>query len=189
MKLIPFLTFVTAFAALLPAHAGIDFSPTTSERVLSGFKFQQLNFTHGSRKISYEQPAGWSYSGGGAGIKFLPPDVTQAQSTIEQSPASGPQPLDEETRARLQQQTLASVPPDSRGAALVSELHNPLLVNNNETYEVTVSYEAFGQQFMMSVLYLNLPDTQVRFRTVARSEDFEKLHTAFRGSIFSWQWK
>ncbi len=41
----------------------------------------------------------------------------------------------------------------------------------------------------MSILYLNLPDTQLRFRTLARKEDFEKVHAAFRGSVFSWQWK
>ena len=63
-----------------------------------------------------------------------------------------------------------------------------MVLNQNHTYEVIVSYQAFGQEFMMAVIYMNLPDTQVRFRSVARKDDFEKVHTAFRRSLFSWQW-
>lgn len=176
-------------ACTLRAHASIDFSPVTSERKLSGFTFQQLNFSHNGRRVTYEQPPGWSYSGGGPRIKFVPPSVTLAHSEIDQMPLSAPITLDEDTKKVLQQRALASVPPDSQDVVLVAEMPDPVLVNNNHTYEVTVAYKAFGQEFMTGIVYLNLPDTQVRFRTVARKEDFEKLHNAFRGSIFSWQWQ
>ncbi len=183
-----FSSVVTLIALAVSAQAGIDFSPTTSERKLSGFTFQQLNFSQDGRRITYEQPPGWSYSGGGPSIKFVPPKVTLAQSEIDQVPLKAPLTLDDDTKKLLQQRALSSVPPDSQDVALVSEMADPVVVNGNHTYEVTVAYRAFGQDFMMGIVYLNLPDTQVRFRTLARKEDFEKLHTAFRGSIFSWQW-
>jgi hypothetical protein len=89
----------------------------------------------------------------------------------------------------LQQKTLASVPAGGEKVAVVSEEKSPVTVNGHQTYAVTVSYHAFGQDFLMSVLYLNLPDTQLSFRAVAQKADFEKVHGALRGSLVSWQWR
>jgi hypothetical protein len=168
--------------------AAIDLDPVPGERILDGIKFPQLSFKQDGKKIVYEQPRDWTYSGGGGSIKFTPPHLAQAQAEIDQSPLQKPQNLDEETVKALQAQVLASVPPNSQKVTLVSEEKNPLLINNNETYAVTISYIAFGQEFQRSVLFLNLPDTQVRFRVTTRKADFEKVNRAFRGSLFSWQW-
>lgn len=188
MKTLSLLLLLSSVSAS-SLHAGIDFTPGTSERTLAGIKFKQLNFHEKGRTITYEQPIGWTYSGGGSGIKFIPPNVPLAAGVIEQSALPAPQAFDGEYKKTLQQRTLAAVPPSSQNAALVSDESDPILVNNNSTYEVTVSYQAFGQEFMMSVLYLNLPDTQLRFRAVAPKADFEQVHNAFRSSLLSWQWK
>ena len=166
----------------------IDFNPVPGERVLDGIKFPQLFFKQDGKKIIYEQPRGWNYSGSTASIKFIPPHLVQAEAEIDQSPLQKPPKLDEETVKALQAQVLASVPPKSQNVTLVSEEKNPLLINNNETYAVTISYIAFGQEFQRSVLFLNVSDTQVRFRVTARKGDFEKVNRAFRASLFSWQW-
>ena len=183
------LALLLAAAAIVPARAGIDFTPTVTERLQAGIKFQQLNFKENGRPITYEQPRGWSYSGAGPRIRFVPPDAPQAQADIDQSPLPAPQTFDEPTKKALQAKTLAAVPAESSHVVFVSEAANPVILNKLPTYEVTVSYQAFGQEFAMSVLYLNLPDTQLRFRTVARKADFEKVHAAFRASIYSWQWQ
>ena len=180
---------LVALAASQSVHAGVDFTPTTSQRVLAGITFQQLNFRENGLRVTYEQPRGWSYSGGGSRIRFTPPDLTQAHGEIDQTPLRTPQAFDEPTKKALQEQTLAAIPADSQNVEIVSDESDPVLVNNNHTYEVTVAYTAFGQEFMMSIVYLNLKDTQLRFRTLARKSDFEKVHAAFRGSICSWQWE
>lgn len=180
---------LVAFAAATSCAAAIDFSPVTSEFVLAGIKSTLLTFKDKDRAISYAQPRGWSVTGGGPRIKFTPPDVPQAQGEIEQSRLESPQALDEAVRKALPQQTIATLPPDSQNVAVVSEEANPLLVSGRETHAVTVSYTAFGQEFVVSVLYVNTTDTQLRFRTTARKADFEKVHAEFRSSIYSWQWK
>jgi hypothetical protein len=179
---------VLLLLAGVTARAAVDFTPAVGQTILDGLRFPYLIFLDKGKKVSYEQPAGWTYAGDSQQIRFTPPKFTQAQGTIEQSPLPAPQPFDEPAMKALQEKTLTSLPPGSKDAALVTEEKNPLMVNGNETYEVTVSYQAFGQAFQTSVLYLNLPDTQLRFRTTARKEDFEKVHRAFRGSIFSWRW-
>jgi hypothetical protein len=186
MKVSPLLLVLITCAASAPGS--IDFSPVTGERILDGIKFQQLIFKEKDHRIIYEQPRGWSYSGNGASIVFTPPGTTQAQATIEQSPLRQAQGFDEETMKSLQEQVLTSVSADNQNAKLISVEKNPIMVNRNETFEVIVSYESAGTEYQRSVLFLNLPDTQLRFRVTSRKQDFEKLHKAFRGSICSWQW-
>ena len=183
------LLLLLGLSALRSASAAIDFTPIPTEFVLVGIKARLLNFQHDGRTISYGPPNGWTYTGTADGIKFTPPDLAQAQATIEQSPVKGAPGFDEEGIKALQAATMAAVPPDSRNVSVVSEEKSPLRLGNNDTYAVTIAYEAFGQEFMTSVLYVNLPDVQLRFRTTARKADFEKVHKAFRGSAFSWHWK
>ena len=97
--------------------------------------------------------------------------------------------FDEATKKQLQQKVLASVPNEAQNAALVSEESNPLRINQKETYGVTVSYSFYGQDYLLNVLFANLADTQLRFRTVARKGDFEQVQRAFRGSLFTLHWQ
>ena len=91
--------YLAAFslALLTSARAGIDFTPTSGERNVEGIVFKQILFHQDGHAISYEQPRGWTYTGGASGIKLAPPNVSQAQATIEQSPLSAPQIIDDAT--------------------------------------------------------------------------------------------
>jgi hypothetical protein len=89
---------------------------------------------------------------------------------------------------RLQDRVLASLPPDSQDAAIVSAEKNPIAIDGHETFEATVTYQLYSERYHQSVLFMNLPDTQLTFRFVARKRDFEKLHRAFRESLGSLQW-
>ena len=185
-----YLAVLLLFGGLLAnAIAGIDFTPTSGERVLEGVVFKQLLFHQDGHEIAYEPPRGWTYTGDAAQLKLNPPNVSQAQATMEQSPLAAPQVLDEATVKQLQQTALASVPAGAQKVALGAEERNPLRINQQESCEVIVGYNFFGQDYQLSVLYANLPDTQVRFRTVARKADFEKVHREFRASLFTLSWR
>jgi hypothetical protein len=178
------------YLAFLPsARAGIDFTPTGGERTLEGIVFKQILFHQDGHTIAYEQPRDWTFTGDTGAMKLTPPNVSQARATIEQSPLSAPQILDEKTTVQLRQQVLASVPNEAQNVALVSEEKNPLRINQRDTYAVTVTYNFYGQDYELSVLFANLADTQLRFRTVARQADFEKVHRAFRASLFTLSWQ
>jgi hypothetical protein len=182
------LALAILLPSLSPVFADIDFTPTVGERTLEGIKFPQLFFHENARKISYEQPRGWTYTGESSRIKLTPPNVPQAFGEIAQAPLPAPLNFDEPTLKRLQDQVLASLPRDSHDAALLSAEKNPLMINAHETFEVTVAYQLYGERYQQSVLFMNLPDTQLTFRFLSRKPDFEKLHSAFRGSLCSLQW-
>jgi hypothetical protein len=184
-----FLIVALCASAGACASAGIDFTPTVTERTLQGIKFKQLNFTDNERRVTYEQPRGWKYSGGGASIKFIPPDLALAEAEISQAPLPAPIKLDDETMKALTARVMASVPKDSKNVTVLSEDKNPFRINQQETYAVTISYTVSGQEFQRWVLFLNLPDNQLRFHVAATKGDFEKVQKAFRASLFSWQWK
>jgi hypothetical protein len=170
------------------ATGSIDFTPVAGVRVLDGIKFQQLTFNDNGRKITYEQPSGWTFRAEPNRIVFAPPNVTQADAVIEQSPLEAPQTLDDETMKHLQEQVVRSAPPASQHVEVVNSAKNPVMIDRHETFEVVVSYQIGGIAFRRSVLFLNLPDSQVRFRVSAREQDFDKMYRAFRGSVYSWQW-
>lgn len=176
-------------ASMTAASAALDFTPTVTQREQAGITFQVLNFKENGRTITYEQPRGWTPAAGGGRIRFTPPGLNQAFAEIDQVPLPAPQNFEEAAIKALREKALASVPADSQNVTLVSEELNPVVINKNHTYEVVISYQAFGQEFMSGIIYMNLPDTQVRFRTVARKPDFENVHPVFRASLFSWQWK
>jgi hypothetical protein len=172
----------------LRLKSSIDFTPGTGERLLEGIRFPELYFHENGRKISYEQPRGWTYSGDRSRIKFVPPDAHQAFGEFSQAPLTRPQNFDEETIKLLQRAAVAALPPDSQEISVVSAEKNPLMINQHETFEVIVAYQLYSDHFQQSVLFMNLPDTQLTFRLVSRKSDFEKLHRAFRGSLCSLQW-
>jgi hypothetical protein len=178
-----------SLALLTSARAGIDFTPTSGERNVEGIVFKQILFHQDGHTIAYEQPRGWTYTGGASGIKMAPPNVSQAQATIEQSPLSAPHSFDEATVKQLQQQVLASIPSGAQNVTVVSEEKNPLRINQQETYAVTVAYNFYSEDYHLSVIFANLADTQLRFRTVARKADFEKTQREFRASLFSLRWQ
>jgi hypothetical protein len=169
-------------------RSSIDFTPGTGERVLEGIHFPEIYFHENGHKISYEQPRGWTYTGDAASIKFMPPDVRQACAEITQSALPKPQNFDEETMKSLQARAVSFLSPDAGDVVVVSAEKNPLMINQHETFEVTVAFQLYGEHYQQSVLFMSLADTQVVFRFVSRKPDFEKLRRDFRSSLCSLQW-
>jgi hypothetical protein len=169
--------------------AGFDFTPTPAERTLEGIVFKQVIFHQDSRAIAYEPPRGWTCTGDAAKMTLVPPNLSLAQCTIEQAPLSAPQSFDAVTTKQLQQQVIASLPSGSENVQLISEEQSPLRINQQETYGVTLSYRFYGQDYETCVLFANIGNTQLHFRTVARKKDFEQVQRAFRASLFTLSWK
>jgi hypothetical protein len=176
-------------ATLSSGWCGIDFTPGIGERVLEGIKFTELYFHENGRQISYEQPRGWTYTGDSSRIRFIPPNLQQAFGEMAQAPLPTPQNFDEPTMKLLQERVVQSVPSDSRDVTVVAAEKNPLMINQHETFEVTIAYQLYGEQYRRSMLFMNLSDTQLTFAFVSRKADFDKLHQAFRGSLCSLQWR
>ena len=184
------LTILILAAAVGTASASpIDFTPTTGTRTQEGVAFKQLRFHQDGRVVTYEPPAGWQYSGDASGLRLAPPDTSQAQITVQQAPLAAPQVFDAATTRQLLQIVLSSAPSAAQNVAVVAEEPNPVRIHLQETYGVTIGYNFLGQEYLANVLFVNLGDTQVRFRTVARKPDFEKVWRGFRGSLFTLAWE
>jgi hypothetical protein len=175
-------------AICVTAESGIDLTPSATEYVSEGIKYQKLTFQGDKRRIEYSPPPGWRFQGSAARLQLTPPKRVFAEALIEALPLAAPQPLDEKLIKALEQQFIASLPPDSQFITVVAEEQNPLLLDGSPTFEVTASYQLIGEKFLKSALFVNLPDTQLIFRLAARKDDFEALHSDFKRSILSWHW-
>ena len=180
---------IALFLLLLAATSnGVpDLTPSAREYIANGMKFQQLVFKDDKRRIEYEPPRGWSLDGSSNQL-HLKPQKNFAEAFITASPLTKPQPLDENAAKALEQQVLAGLPVGSQFVKIEEEVANPVLLAGNPSYELTVSYQSVGEKFCRSVLFVNLPETQLTFRLTSKKDDFQALHREFKTSIFSWHW-
>jgi hypothetical protein len=189
MQMRTVLTAAFSYGVLLSCAGGpIDFTPASGQRVLENVAFPQLVFHQDGRPITYEQPRNWTFTAGAAQLK-LTPDVAQAQASIEQVPLSGPELFDETAVAALRTVVLGSIPGGARDSKIVAEEENPVPINRHPSFAITATYIFFDEEYVISMLFANLGDTQVRARLVGRKTDFDKLQRAFRGSLFSLHWE
>ena len=177
MRILP-LVLLTSTAVLRSSAGPIDFSPTIGQRELEGIIFPQVVFHQDGHAISYEQPRHWKCSGDSARLSLTPSDVGQAAATLTQAPLPAQPVFDEATTNGLKRSVLESLPSEAQNAHLVSEEQNPVRINQRESYAVTVSYSYFGQDYMACVVFVNLVDTQLRARLIARKADFDALQRA-----------
>ena len=119
---------------------------------------------------------------------MTPRNVDRADAVIEAIEVKAPQKFDEKAVDALREQFLRGLPPGGQAVTMVSEEQNPVSLENSVSYAFTASYSAIGESFIRSVVFVNLPETQLTFRLTARKGDFQAVQNQFRPSIFSWHW-
>ena len=170
-------------------HAEIDLTPIPSVRELEGCKFPQLEFRDNGQRITYEVPRGWTYQARDKyTLALTPPNKDLVSAKIKFIPTPGTLVLDEAQLKYLKDSAGSLLPPDSKLSAEPIITPNPLRVNDHPTCEVVVTFELHAQRLRMSVLFIDLGESQLRFSLISRPDDFEPLHKAFQDSWFSWQW-
>ena len=169
------------------ARAQLQLSPQLSEYQLDGAKLQQLAFADGEKKVTYQPPRGWAYSGGPSQLTLRPPGKTQAEATITKLPLSGEDRFDDESLKKLVMEASATLPQGSQNVIVLSQEKNPVKIGRKETFLVILSYNLFGQAYKRSVLFLNRGKEQIRFQLVCHDSDFQELQRDFLASQFSWQ--
>ena len=175
--------------ALGTSQAEINLTPGRSVRELDGCKFDQLEFRDGGKKITYELPKGWtSVPQDKHTLTLVPPNKNMVSAKIKFLPIPGPLVLDEVQLKHLKDTASQLLPPESRIMVEPTVTPNPLLLNEHPTCEIDILFVLHSQRLRMSVLFVDLGDSQLRFSLVSRSADFEDLHNAFRESWYSWQW-
>lgn len=172
-----------------PAAAQLSLTPGVGERVQEGFTFPELRFSDGGKKVTYEQPRGWTYSSRGKQkIAFYPPETAQTRAEIEAGFPLVPVQFDDESLKQLHTSFLSLLPKDSEQPEIVAEQKNPVMINAHETYDITASFTLHSQRYRLSVLFVNLEHEQIRCKVMALPEDFEQAHRAFLTSLCSLQW-
>ncbi len=175
--------------ACATAGAEIDLTPTHSMRELEGCKFPQLEFHDANTKITYEAPRGWDVLPRDRfTLALMPPNKSMVSAKIRFIPTPGHLVLDEAQLKYFSDTAPELLPPESRIMVQPTITPNPLLLNEHRTCEVEIQFVLHGQRLRMSVLFVDLGETQLRFSLISTAGDYEELHKAFRGSWYSWQW-
>lgn len=63
-----------------------------------------------------------------------------------------------------------------------------MLIDRHQIFEVCISYVLKEHACLLDAPFLDLDKSQVQFVLNAPKSGFEPVSTAFRKSLFSWQW-
>jgi hypothetical protein len=184
-----FLFMFSLAATCLTASAEINLTPRYSVRELEGCKFPQLEFRDGNQTITYEAPTGWqAVSRDWQTLALTPPGKEMVSAKIKFIPTPGQLVLDERQLQYFKETAHLLLPPESRMMADPTITPNPLSLGDHSTCEIDIYFVLHAQRMRMSVLFVDLGDSQLRFSLISRPADFDELHKEFRASWYSWQW-
>jgi len=170
-------------------QAEIDLTPHDSFRELEGCKFPQVEFYDGATKISYAPPKGWRCLGRDRQtVALIPQGKDLVSAKIKFIPTTGPLVLDAVQLKHLKDTAYQLLPPDGELTIEPVVIPNPLVLNAHATCEIDVQFVLHSQKLRMSVLFVDLGTSQLRFSLISRATDFEPLHKAFQESWYTWQW-
>lgn len=175
-------------AASLSARAGVDFTPAVNRYFNEGAEYSNVSFKDDKRTVTLILPRLWSCRGDSARLQLVPPNQNFAEGIIEAVETKGVMPFDEANLKALEQRVLNMVPPGTDRVTLASRQENPVILNQNLSYEFVVTYQTLGQTFQRSVIFVNCPGEQLIFRFSAPQSAFDDLFRSFRQSLSSWNW-
>jgi len=181
------LIFACCLFLSASAQAELQLVPSVDEFVLDGARLTQLAFRDGDRKVTYQSPHGWKYSGTASQLTMYPPNKTQAEATIATISRPDQSQFDDETLKKMVAEVVALVPKDSTDVVVASQEKAPLRIGKRETFLVVISYRLLGNNYDHSILFINRGLEQLRCQLTCQSSDFKELQKAFLGSQYSWQ--
>ena len=178
---------MSAALCVASAHAELLLTPKLVEYKADGAAFKRLEFSDDGKRVTYESPRGWDYSGNSTQLTLRPPNKAQADATITRVPLSQPGNFDQESMQKLVSDSVALVPKGSENINVVSQEKNSAVIQSKETFLITLTYAFYGQKYGRSILFLNRGKEQIRSQLTCHQADFEQLQAAFLRSQFTWQ--
>ena len=186
MRSTVFLLILLALGAFHSASAQIDFTPTVREYTAGGFSHRELTFKSDKGTITFAPPAKWDVRGTGDRLRMSPPDKDFVEVSIQTLSPAVPLTFDDASLPVLEQQALREVPPAAQSVQISSRAANTIVMGPNPSFEFVVSYQALGQHFQKSVIFVGGP-APLLVRFTAPKTDYPKFNGEFRQSLFTWQ--
>ena len=171
----------------VPSRA-LDFQLRPTTTVDDGFTHEHSCFSYDDRAdMQIDLPRGWRTTADAGSITSVPPDASGALLRIEKSTLGPDTPFRDAGLDVYRRRALAGVPQGAVNARIVAEKADPLPIFGWKDYEVTVSYDFFGQSLSRSVVFINLnPKQQILLTVSATQGDFDKVRGQGMTVMQSW---
>jgi hypothetical protein len=182
---------IVALSSFLLAHfagATLALTPSIDEYVLDGAKLKQLAFDDGGKKVTYQSPRGWDYSGTATQLTLHPTGKAQAEATISTVSRPDQTQFDDDTIKKLVAEATVLVPRGSTNVVVDSQEKDPLRIGRRQSFLLVMSYSHLGQTYNRSILFVNRDGgEQIRCQLTCRAADFKDLQKTFMSSQYSWR--
>lgn len=164
----------------------LNLTPIPSTRELEGVSIPVLGFTDGEKKVSYQLPGGWAYTGGSNLLTLYPSDRSDVLAEFQVTalePADPNAPPDGEAWCRR------FLPKDALKVTLESETVSPFTLNALPSHEYIYSYVSQNRRFSASVSVIDLsPRERLSVVITAKAADFKNAREEVFRSLFTMAW-
>ena len=182
-----FIFVLFASSAFHSARAQVDFTPTVREYTVERSVQRDLTLKADKGTVTLTPPTKWEVRGEKDRLRMNPPDKNFIELSIQSLAPSIPLTFDDANLALLEQQALKEVPPAAQSVQVFSRAPNTIVMGSNLSFEFVITYQALGQVFQKSVIFINGP-TPLLVRFTAPKADYGKFDADFRQTLFTWQW-
>ena len=178
------LATLLLIAAATVTHA-LDFRPIVIESAGEGGKYSYLQFRDQGKTVTYMPPKAWLYSGQASRLGLAAPGTAGAEIDISALPLKESMAVESSNFRAFAELARRSLPAEASKVELADVTYNPLNLDGHRTIEMIFTYVIFGGPVKVSLLYAVRENELLCFRVVARPEDFDRLHQAFKLSLHS----
>lgn len=153
-----------------------------------------LQFTDGTKKITWLPPNGWLPDGGGKSLSLTGPVSTGAWMKLLVVPIvkEDPQPVTDASAPedKLQAWAKQYLPSGAQDVTFVKMVPTPFTVCTHPATEYLFTFARYGSRETISISAVDFSDTE-RLVVIFSSEpkSFDKVRQTVIGSMFDWQYQ
>ncbi len=190
------LALSCACALLLPGISrALDLTPNPDvRRGNEGPPIPVLQFTDGTKKITWPPPHDWIADGGGKSLSLTGPGNSGAWMRLLVVPIvkEDPQPVTDPAASPDDLQAWAKqyLPSGSQDVAFVKMVASPFMVCTHPSTEYIFNFARYGTRATISISAVDFSATE-RLVVIfsAPPDDFNKVRQTIIASMFNWQYE
>lgn len=192
------MRFICCFAAVLvlplAAARALDLTPHSDfRRGNESPPIPVLQFTDGTKKITWQPPSEWLPDGGGKSLSLTAPGSNGAwmKLLVVRIVKEDPQPVTDPAAPaeKLQEWAMHYMPAGAQDVTFVKMVPSPFTVCTHQATEYIFTLSRYGAKETVSISAVDFSDTERLVVIFAAGKDFDKVRQTVIGSMFDWQYQ
>ncbi len=184
-------TIASVLALLTGSHSlyALDLTPQATFGVLEEVKIPLLTFADGQRRVTWQAPARWEFTGSGQKLTLYPREAGQSVMELQVHPREPKAATPGQTTEDLDRWVQQFLPTDALELQPAGQTTNPFTLGAIGSQEFAYTYLSDTRRFTTSIAVADLSSRERLVAIItAQTGNFSAIHQEAIGSMFRWTW-